>query len=835
MLRVPMLSPVGESDLEYQPVDVQLDSLDKDTPPDSDDDDNGNEGNDDDEYGLVEDGTGRSGRGGRGRRQRRSRDGRHGAAPDADLLTSSIVPTTDDPNAPSLTLRALALGTAWCVFLGAVNAILAFRTTPFSIPSFLATLLSYPMGIFLATVVPRREISICGYKWPTNPGRFGIKEHVLVTVIASAGASVGYGIDNVVTQKSAMFMGNTDITFLESLLWVLTTQFVGFGMAGLARRYLVKPRSMIWPGILSTVALFVGFHAEHSNDTRSQYKLSRFNFFWIAFVAAFLYTWIPQYFMVALQSFSPLCLLFAGSRWIKFLASTENRYGVGIGGLTLDWYYIGGGQLTTPWWATINMLASNVIFAWVITPLVFYANAFGADQKLHVYKYPDGTPIPVLNSADLFNASGNRISAVKLYQLPSFDLNETVYKAQAPIYITSFFALVYATSFLSIVAAFVHVFLWHGTEIWEQARAAFASVDDSLADMASDLEQNLGLGGRSAAAAAAAAARKAGATGDIHNQLMASYPHVPERFFALLLAALVGLQIIISQTTPFEMPVWAVFLCLFMAALSVLPIGIITAVSGQRLGLNVLTEFVIGLLIPGKTVAVMAFKSLGTNSVIQAITLLSDLKLGHYLHINPVHMVLAQLYGSLVGAIVNTATTFWVLDHMGSVVGTGDWQATNYFIFFNAGAIWGAIGPARFFGIGSPYAATLWFFALGLLLPVVPWALDKYWLPSPMWRLVHVPLLASFNGPGQFQNYFVVPFAVAWFFQRFLFERYHGWWAKYNYVLAVALDSGVGICVLLITLIGQWGIEAPVWSLNPDIGRGVPIDYYCMERDYKVS
>lgn len=53
------------------------------------------------------------------------------------------------------------------------------------------------------------------------------------------------------------------------------------------------------------------------------------------------------------------------------------------------------------------------------------------------------------------------------------------------------------------------------------------------------------------------------------------------------------------------MPTWSVFLCIFMSVASLLPIAIITAISGQRLGVNVLTEFVIGLLIPSQTISVM--------------------------------------------------------------------------------------------------------------------------------------------------------------------------------------------------------------------------------------
>jgi hypothetical protein len=37
-----------------------------------------------------------------------------------------------------------------------------------------------------------------------------------------------YGIDNVIVQRSTLFMGNTDITFGESLLWVMSTQLIGY-------------------------------------------------------------------------------------------------------------------------------------------------------------------------------------------------------------------------------------------------------------------------------------------------------------------------------------------------------------------------------------------------------------------------------------------------------------------------------------------------------------------------------------------------------------------------------------------------------------------------------
>lgn len=143
-----------------------------------------------------------------------------------------IVPTSDNPLSPSLSFRAVLLGTFWCIFLGVANTVLAFRTTHFELPPFLATLLAYPMGIFLAQILPRRRVKLGWLDFDLNPGPFGIKEHVLITVIASAGAKPAYGLDNVITQRSSLFMGNVHITYFESLLWVLSTQFLGFGMAG---------------------------------------------------------------------------------------------------------------------------------------------------------------------------------------------------------------------------------------------------------------------------------------------------------------------------------------------------------------------------------------------------------------------------------------------------------------------------------------------------------------------------------------------------------------------------------------------------------------------------
>ncbi len=109
------------------------------------------------------------------------------------------------------------------------------------------------------------------------------------------------------------------------------------------------------------------------------------------------------------------------------------------------------------------------------------------------------------------------------------------------------------------------------------------------------------------------------------------------------------------------------------------------------MGLNVLTEFLIGLLTPGDTIGVMCFKSLGYNMVIQALNLLSDLKQGHYQHISPFYMFLSQMIGTFIGAVLNLGTVFWAEEGLKVqfAVEDGPWNPqANYGTFVSAGGIW---------------------------------------------------------------------------------------------------------------------------------------------------
>ncbi|KAL2912414.1 OPT superfamily [Polyrhizophydium stewartii] len=697
-----------------------------------------------------------------------------------EQFVDSVVPQTDDPNIPSLSVRMVVLGSLFAVALALMNGIFSFRTNSFTVSSNIATLLSYPMGVFLARVLPRGVL---------NPGPFSVKEHVLIYIIAGAAGGQPYGIENVIGQKFEKFLNDQAVTYWNSVLFILTTQMIGYGLSGVTRRYLVRPAAVYWPTVLPTVATFVAFHENvETEEVKKVGGLSRYTFFWLVLVMAFVWQWIPSFFAPAVQALSILCFFPSASKTVRMLGSASPNMGVGVLSISLDWTNFGSffTPLATPWWTSVNYFVANVIILWIVVPLAYYGNWFKNPQLASPYSYEDGSPFPRINTPRLFDKTGKRVDPTAFYDRNDFSLNQTAYDAVKPIYLSENFATTYATSFLALTAGVTHVGLWYYKDIIRQSKEMLAQVDE--------------------------------AKPDIHNTLMKAYPDIPEWMYLAWFAFWVVVAIIVGHVTPYRLDWWGTLFGLVLGFLFIIPYGIIQGTTGQQLGLNIITELLMGLIVPGKTIQVMTFKSFGYNIMIQCLSLTADLKIGHYLHINPIHMVFAQLWGTLIGVICNTASVWIAIAYF--PLDSPDWLYTGHTTFYNAGAIWGAIGPGRFFGPQSPYYATNLGYLFGLILPVIPWGANKLF-PHPYWRFVHVPVMTWILFTGYVQSAVTSFFIVAFIFQYCIFTYAHGWWAKYNYVMSAALDAGSAIAVLVITLV-QMQVAVPPSAVNPSV-----YDYYC--------
>lgn len=203
-------------------------------------------------------------------------------------------------------------------------------------------------------------------------------------------------------------------------------------------------------------------------------------------------------------------------------------------------------------------------------------------------------------------------------------------------------------------------------------------------------------------------------------------------------------------------------------------------------------------------------------------------------------MALAQLWGTVVGCVVNLVVVRIVLSPFNGYRRyldgteedpTGQWTGRKLNIFYSASIIWGVVGPAEFFA--GKYHYLYWGFLLGAVLPFIPWFLHKRaqriqarMLDQPStgkrfpWRHIALPILIHGAGtpPQVPTNIITTGFFVAWLSQRWARQHHPEWFERYNYVLSAALDAGASInalaCFLLsISLLKIFAV--PHWFLNP--------------------
>lgn len=284
------------------------------------------------------------------------------------------VPITDDPTLPVVTFRMWLLGTIACILLSFLNQFFWYRNEPLTITSISAQIAVVPLGHLMAKGITDR-VFFQGSKWEftLNPGPFNVKEHVLITIFANSGAGNPYAIHVVSAVK--LFYKHK-LTFRVALIVIITTQVLGFGWAGIFRRYLVEPAAMWWPQNLVQVSIF---RALHDKEERPKNGVTRNQFFLIAFICSFGYYVFPGYLFPMLSSVSWLCLLFPSSVLVQQLGS--GLHGLGVGTIGFDWSTISsylGSPLASPWFATANIAVGYFLIMYVVTPLMYWFNVYKA-------------------------------------------------------------------------------------------------------------------------------------------------------------------------------------------------------------------------------------------------------------------------------------------------------------------------------------------------------------------------------------------------------------------------------------------------------------------------
>ncbi|KAI0247351.1 OPT oligopeptide transporter [Lactifluus subvellereus] len=662
----------------------------------------------------------------------------------------SAVANTDDPMMPSSTFRAWVVGIICAVLVPGVNQFFFFRYPSFRLTLIVPLFLSYPICKAWARYLPK--VSLFGVS--LNPGPFTIKEHVIITIMADIGEGSVYANSIIATQKVVY---NQHPNFVYQWLLVMSTQLIGFSVAGICKRILVAPPSMIWPENLSVAALFNTLHAQETAGTRSRDGISRERFFTYVFIGYFFYNFLPSYLFTALSTFSWVCWIAPNNVKINQIFGVS--HGLGMGVITFDWGVITAfivSPLVVPWWAAANVGIAVVFFYWFIVPILYYSNVWYSAYLPLVSSQSFDNTGNIYNVSRIINADG------------SFNLQ--AYQSYSPVFLSISFAVLYGLSFASITAVLMHTLLYHSKQILTQSRR-------SLSDQP-----------------------------DIHARLMSVYKVVPDWCYLFIFLTTFAIGIFAIETWHTELPVWAFVLALVFSLVYTIPIGVLRSITSFQVGLNVITELIIGYALPGRPIAMMMFKTWGTMTISQAIGFTSDLKLGHYMKIPHRPMFLCQIVATVVASTVHLGVQTWMFSHIEDICSPhqkDNFTCPNITVFGTASIIWGVIGPRRLFSHGQLYYGLVFSFLAGPVLPLIQWTLHKKFRMKFL-KYLNFPVIFSamaWMPPATPINY--VPWVFICFLFNYVIRRRHMlWWLKYNYLLSAGLDAGyaVGIIVIFFAL-----------------------------------
>ncbi|KAF9563039.1 hypothetical protein EC968_005033 [Mortierella alpina] len=644
-----------------------------------------------------------------------------------------VVPVTDDPSLVAITFRFWTISFFFCVIGAVIEQYYYYRSTTGTFSIFFVSLASYALGKGMAKVLPSRKVTLAGYTMSLNPGPFNIKEHAMIGISVSTAASAAYATHMLSTTDLYL---NYRVGALGSLLFLITTQSVGYGMAGILRRYLVYPAEMVWWPNLVQVVLYNALHNTDEFRTRRMVRgWSYMRFFWVICCGIFIYEFIPQLLAPILVYFDWICWFNPFNK--DFWAIFSSVSGGGVLSLSFDWTSIGGSTLYLPLSAQLCTYAGMVLHYWILLPIMWLTNTLGTKTF--------GRPV----TTRLFYENGTRFD-IHTFLNQDYTLNETKYNAGPSANMTPLYAIIFMAS-----------------------------------------------------------------SEDVHTKMMKIYPEVPQLWYAAFYVIMTGLAILTCEVYHFQLPWWGLLLALLLGWVLTLPIGVMYAVTGYGPGLNVLSSLVCGYILPGHPLAIMTFKSYGYMSMHQCLNFVSDLKLGHYMKIPPRSMFIGQFWGTLVGCCFNYITMTLIINSQrnalnGTIPDPNDlWTGQRIEAFWNAGLVYGALGPARIFAWDGKYGFVFFGFLIGAIVPVIQWCLSKRF-SSVQWSKFNISILAS--GMTAFPNGYSIgttgKIIVCFVFQYYIFRYHKNWWKKYTFILSSALDTGAAFTGLIVFMFLGGGISS---------------------------
>lgn len=661
---------------------------------------------------------------------------------------NAIVPTKDY-DAEANTLRMWVLSFVLGTVIAGVDSFFQMRFPTIHIAAIVAQVVAYPIGQVWYFIIPYWSIPLpFGRKIALNPGPFNPKEHACIFMFVNYVVSAGL-VNNSVVEQFRFF--DRDIGIGKMIVFQLSSFLCAYSLTGLARPILVTPANIIWPGVLSTCALFKVFH-NPTNEPAGKWTISRFKFFAIVFAASFVWFWFPDFIMPFLSTIG------AWISWIKPDSATLSQVfgvstGLGLFPLTFDWTQITSlnNPLSTPFWSVACIFVSFVFWIWIVMPALYYQNKW---QVAH---------FPIMTSS-IYNVNGTSYNTAKVVD-SEYRLDIAKYKNYSPIMLPVAFLMNFALGLAAFASMMITFFIRFKPDVIDQLR---------------DKRE------------------------DAHNAAMAKYKSFPWWFYIIwgVIGLGLGFAFFEGFNNDVQLKADGFIVAVIIAACLFLPLALIESRSNFLVSLAPFFEVISAFWYGGQPIALMYFYMMGFGTMQHAMHASQGAKVCHYMKVPPRVVMSLLLLGSIWGAIVSPSVTGYILEHFKNICTS---EAKNHMICrksktqFNTLVVWGLFGK-HIFASGGRYSWVMWFFLVGGLSAIVVCALQWKFPKKSILKKINPTLF--FGGAGDipsvtgfnYSTWFVVGFLLNFIVHR----RKHAWWKKYNLVLAVGLDCGVAIAAILI-------------------------------------
>ncbi|KAI1432012.1 OPT-domain-containing protein [Xylaria sp. CBS 124048] len=741
-------------------------------------------------------------------------------------VRASVSPT-DDITLSINTPRMWMLSGLFSILGSATNLFFSLRYPSVAITPVIALLLVHPLGLLWDYLLKRPddppEEFLDGVRTPLTTsttespsplpgqkrtraqrlrlwlaqGTWNEKEHSCVYVSSNVSFGFAFATDIIVEQTQFY---KQDATITYQLLLTLSTQILGYTFAGMARRFLVRPSGMIWPGTLMSAAMFSTLHKE-KNEPANGWKVSRWHFFFLVWICSFSFYFLPGLLVPALSYFNVITWFAPDNVVVANLFGVVS--GLGLFPITFDWAQVAyiGSPLLTPFWASMNVIGGLIIVMWVIAPIAYYCNLFYSSY------------MPILSSS-VFDNTGHVYDVGRILTA-DFLFDKVAYSKYSRVYLPITYVLSYGLQFAGLASLLTHTACWHGKDIWTQWKLSLKEVGDenkpAYQPIVSVGHGMASVGRDGSITMANSNSEDLFNREDVHNRLMKRYKDAPIYWYLITLVSMTAIGIFVVEYYNVHLPWYGLLLALGICSILFIPIGIVMAVTNQHSSIYLICQLICGAVFPGRPVANMVFVTYGYISSAQGIKFAADLKLGHYMKIPPRILFAVQMAATVISSVTQITVLNWMFRNIPAICTP---SAINGFscpiarVHFNGSILWGVVGPAEFFGPNATYRPLVWCFLIGAIAPIPLWLYGRRRRNS-MVRKINLPVLfgsLSWIPPATGLN-FSVWALVCYVFNYLIKNRANAWWAKYTMTLSAALDSGLAFGIVVVF----FGFIYPGW------------------------